>query len=135
MRTLTDRALRIAAAPVLLLVGAATAAATVVAHELWWGLPLAAAALLASFVWIGRGWLTRLPLALGFVAVVLLGVSTRPEGDYLIASSTPGYLLLLLALVVLVAAVITLPRPRSADSKRESRPEHVGGTTYDDARD
>ena len=116
MRTLTDRALRIAAAPVLLLVGAATAVATVVAHELWWGLPLAAAALLASFVWIGRGWLTRLPLALGFVAVVLLAVSTRPEGDYLIASSAPGYLLLLLALVVLVAAVVTLPRPRSADS-------------------
>jgi hypothetical protein len=124
-----------AAAPVLLLVGGATAVAAVVAHELWWGLPLAAAALAATFVWIGGGWLTRLPLALGFVAVVLVAVSARPEGDYLIASSTPGYVLLVLALVVLIAAVVTLPRPRSARSKRGSHPDHVGGTTYDDARD
>ena len=118
--TAQHAALRYAAAPVLLLVGAATATGTIVAHELWWGLPLAAAALLATFVWVGRGWLTRLPLALGFVAVVLVAVSTRPEGDYLISSSTRGYLLLLLALVLLVAAVVTLPRP---------------GTTYHGARD
>ena len=135
MRAQQDRALRIAAAPVLFVVGAATAGATVVAHELWWGLPLATAALVATFVAVGRGWLTRLPLAVGFVAVVVVVITTRPEGDYLISSSTPGYLLLLLALVVLIAAVVTLPRPGSAHSKRGSHPDHVGGTTYDVARD
>lgn len=123
-------ALRLLAAPLLLLIGAFTALASVVSHELWWGLPLAAAAVVATYVWIGRGWLTRLPFALGYVAVVLVAVTGRPEGDFAVASSTRGYLLLLLTLVVLVVAVVTLPRPGRALVS-----DPVGGTTYHGARD
>jgi hypothetical protein len=116
--------LQVLEAVLLALLGAAIAVAGVVAHELWWGLPLTAAALVCVLVWVGRGWLTRLPLALGFVVVVGLAVPTRPEGDYLVSSSGRGYLLLALALAVLLVAVVTLPSPR-----RVSRPETVGGTT------
>lgn len=114
----------------LLAVGAATGLATVLAHELWWGLPLATAAVAATFVWVGRGWTTRLPFALGFVAAVLVVLPARPEGDYLVASSPRGYALLLLTLLVLVFALATLPRPRRAPG-----PGRLGETTYDGARD
>ncbi len=103
--------LRCAAALVLLAVGACTAIAAVAVHELWWGLPVTAAAAVAGLLAVGRGWSTRLPLALGFVGGVAWFVQTRPEGDYAIASSGRGYLLLLLALLVLVLALVTLPRP------------------------
>jgi hypothetical protein len=42
----------------------------------------------------------------------------RSAGDYLIASTGPGYAVLGLALVVLVLAVATLPRPGSAAAGR-----------------
>lgn len=116
--------LRVVEALLLAFLGAVIAVAGVVAHELWWGLPLTAATLASVLVWVGRGWLTRLPLALGFVVAVGVAVPTRPEGDYLVSSSTRGYLLLLLALAPLLVAVVTLPRPR-----RAPRPETVGGTT------
>jgi len=118
----TARSLAVAA--LLLLVGGATAVASIATHELWWGLPLAASALAATNVWVGRGWLTRLPFALGYAGVVIAAVRTRPEGDFVVASSARGYLLLLLTLVVLVVAVVTLPRPGRAPV---SGP--VGGTT------
>jgi len=118
------KVLRWVEALLLALLGAVIGVATVVTHELWWGLPLATVALVAVLVWVGRGWLTRLPLALGFVAVVGLAMTTRPEGDYLVLASTRGYLLLLLALATLLVAVVTLPRPR-----RVPRSESVGGAT------
>jgi hypothetical protein len=116
--------LRVLEALLLALLGAVIAIAAVAAHELWWGLPLTAATLTAGLVWVGRGWWTRLPLALGFVIVVLAAVPTRPEGDYLVSSTTRGYLFLLLTLLTLLAAVVTLPRPRRAPLS-----ETVGGTT------
>lgn len=106
--------LRVLEALLLGLLGAAVGLAAVVAHELWWGLPLAGASLAAVFVWVGRGWLTRLPVALGFVVVSLVAVPTRPEGDYLVSSNVHGYLFLLLVLFTLLAAVVTLPRPHRA---------------------
>lgn len=102
---------RVLGALLLGLLGAVVALAAVVAHELWWGLPLTAASLAAVFVWVGRGWLTRLPVALGFMGLSLVAVPTRPEGDYLVSSSIHGYLFLLLALLTLLVAVVTLPRP------------------------
>ena len=119
--TAAATALRVLEALLLAGLGAIVAVAGVVAHELWWGLPLTAATLVAVLVWVGRGWLTRLPLALGFVAVVGVAVPTRPEGDYLVSSSGRGYLLLLLTLAALLVTVVTLPRPR-----RVPRPETVG---------
>ncbi|MEJ7794971.1 MAG: hypothetical protein WKF50_05410 [Nocardioides sp.] len=116
--------LRLLEALLLALLGAVIALAGVVAHELWWGLPLTATTLVSALVWVGRGWLTRLPLALGFVVVVGLAVPTRPEGDYLISSSSRGYLLLLLALAAVLVAVVTLPRSRRAPTA-----ETVGGAT------
>jgi hypothetical protein len=113
--------LRCAVAAVLLAVGAATALAAVAVHELWWGLPLTAAAVVAGLLAVGRGWSTRLPVSLGFVGGVAWFVRERPEGDYAIASSVRGYLLLLLACLVLALAVATLPRPR-----RGTVPESTG---------
>lgn len=104
--------LRCAVALLLVAVGVTTAIAAVAVHELWWGLPVTAAAALAGLLAVGRGWSTRLPLALGFVFGVAWFVRTRPEGDYAIASSVRGYLLLLLAFLVLVVSIATLPRPR-----------------------
>lgn len=117
-------ALRVLEGLLLALLGAGVAVAGVVAHELWWGLPLTTASLVACFVWVGRGWLTRLPLAAGFVAVVLVAVPTRSEGDFLVSTSPRGYLFLLLTLLLVVAALVTLPRPR-----RVPAPETVGETT------
>ncbi|MGZ5399692.1 MAG: hypothetical protein ACXWDL_04820 [Nocardioides sp.] len=116
--------LRVVEALLLALFGALIAVAAVVVHELWWGLPWATATLVAVLVWVGRGWLTRLPLALGFVVVIGLAGRPRPEGDYLVSASSHGYLLLLLALATLLVAVVTLPRPR-----RVPRSKTVGGTT------
>lgn len=121
---MTTRFRQVVEAPLLALLGAVIAVAGVVAHERWWGLPLTAATLGCVLVWVGRGWLTRLPLALGFVVIVALAVPSRPEGDFLVLSSTRGWLLLLLALATLLVAVVTLPRPR-----RAPRPGTVGGTT------
>lgn len=105
-------ALRWAGALGLLLVGAVTALAAVAVHMLWWGLPLVAVAVTAALIAVGRGWLTRLPLALGFVSMVALLLPRRDEGDYVIASNLEGTLLLVLCFLVLLAALLTLPRPR-----------------------
>lgn len=116
-------AVRVLAAPLLLLAGAATAVAAVAVHTLWWGLPLVAAGVGSALVAVGRGWLTRLPLALGFVAGVGVAAWTRPEGDFAIMVGLPGSLLLLLALLVLLFALVTLPPPRRAgESATGGRP-------------
>lgn len=114
----------------LLLLGASTAVAAVVAHETWWGLALAVAAVVATQVAIGPGWLTRLPYAGGFAGIVVWVLPTRAEGDYLISSSPSGYTLLGLTLVLVVVSVATLPRPRRVPDRGP-----VGGTTYHGARD
>jgi hypothetical protein len=104
--------MRFAGAVLLGLLGAATALATVVLHQVWWGLLLSLAATVAVLVGVPRGWLSRLPFALGWAGLVAWVAPQRPEGDYVIGSNTAGYALLGLALVVLLFAVVTLPRPR-----------------------
>jgi hypothetical protein len=98
-------------APVTLLAGVATGVGTVAVYQWWWGLLLAAAATLAVELAAPRGFATRLPMALGFDAVVALTAVPRGEGDYLVASTGSGYAVLGLALAVLCLAVATLPRP------------------------
>jgi hypothetical protein len=104
--------MRFAGAVLLVAAGAATALATVLLHPLWWGLALSIAATLATLWALPRGWLTRLPFALGWVALVAWMSPQRDEGDFVISSDSAGYALLGFSLVVLVVAVATLPRPR-----------------------
>jgi|SRR4051794_29213402 hypothetical protein len=98
-------------APSSLLAGVALAIVTVAVHQWWWGLLLGVATTLLVVVSTPAGWATRLPLALGFVGAVVLFSVPRGEGDYLVASTTSGYCVLGLALVVLMLAIATLPRP------------------------
>lgn len=103
------------AALALLLAGGATAVAAVAVHTLWWGLPLVVIGLVTALLAVGPGWLTRLPLALGFVAATGVAVLPRAEGDVVVTGSAPGWLLLLVALLTLLVALATLPRPGAAE--------------------
>lgn len=107
-----------AGAVLLVAAGAATALGAVLLHQLWWGFLLAAAATVATLLALAPGWLTRLPFALGWVAVVAWMAPQRDEGDYVISSDLAGYALLGFALLVLVFAVGTLPRPRRVPPDR-----------------
>ncbi|QZY28480.1 hypothetical protein [Nocardioides coralli] len=108
-------ALRVVAAPALLLVGAVTGVAAVAVHATWWGLPLVLVGLVAALAAVGPGWLTRLPFALGFAAAVGVAVVPRAEGDVAVSADAPGWSLLLVALAVAAVAVVTLPRPGGGD--------------------
>lgn len=114
--------MRVLLAVTMLAVGGISAAAAVAVHGRWWGLVLAAAAVLATLVAVGAGWSTRLPFAAGFGLVVLRLAIARPEGDYVLAGNAQGYLMLLLTLVVVAVAVATLPRPRLGRPARTSSP-------------
>jgi hypothetical protein len=115
---------RAAVALALLAVGAGTAIAAVAVHELSWGLPLAIAATLVTLVALPPGWWLRLPFAIGWTVLIGWLVSPRPEGDYVISSDLPGYLLVGLALLVLVLGIATLPRPTRPT--RTPRPDPAG---------
>lgn len=107
--------MRLAGGLLLLVAGAASGVAAIAVHERgWWALAWVAVAVLALMVWVGPGWLTRPPFALGFDAVVAVGAHQRAEGDYLVGTSSHGYALLLLALLLLLGSIVTLPRPQPA---------------------
>lgn len=108
----------------LLLAGAVTALATVAVHQRWWGLLLGAVATGLALVALAPGWSTRLPFGLGWATLVGWVSPPRPEGDYVISSNPQGYALLVVALLVLVLSVATLPRRRRgspAESERAPR--------------
>ena len=100
--------MRFAAAALLLVVGAVTGLAAVALHEIWWGFLLAAVATVAVMLAIGPGWLTRLPFALGWVALVAWMTPRRDEGDYVVSSDVAGYALLGFGWLVLMFALVTL---------------------------
>jgi hypothetical protein len=99
---------RLAAALAVLLLGAVTCVFATVLHPRWWGLALGVVATTATLVALPGGWWSRLPFAVGFVAVLALLTSSRPEGDYLVASNLNGYLLLGFGLVVLLGGIVGL---------------------------
>ncbi len=104
-----------------LILGAAVGLGTVLLHGYPWGLVLGIAATAATLVALPGGWWARFAFALGWVA--LLGVSTiqRPEGDYVVASDTSGYLLLASGAVVLAAGFVGLvPRRTAPTGPREN---------------
>jgi hypothetical protein len=98
-------------APVSLLAGVAAGVGTVAVYQWVWGLLLAAATAVVVVLATPAGWGTRLPFALGFGGVAVLGALPRGEGDYLVSSSASGYAVLGVALLVLCVALATLPRP------------------------
>jgi hypothetical protein len=110
-------------APLALVGGIAVAVGTVAVYQWWWGLLLAAAAAVALVLATPPGWATRLPLAVGFDGTVGLTAVPRGEGDYLVASTGPGYAVLGLALLVLCVAIATLPRPERRQTGGKPPPE------------
>jgi hypothetical protein len=108
---------RLAVAVVLLLVGAATAVATVALHGWWWGFAFGAAATLLVAYALPAGWWTRLPYAVGWDAMVGWLTFPRPEGDYLLSADVQGYAVLALGLALLAGCVGTLPRPGGAEER------------------
>jgi hypothetical protein len=90
--------------------GAATTVAAVAVHGRWWGLLLALAATAAALAALPPG-SPRFGYAVGWAAMLGYLLVPRGEGDYVVAQDTGGYVLLVTALVVVVAAIVTLPRP------------------------
>ena len=117
-------ALKLAAALLLLVAGAATGLAAVVLHGLWWGLLLAAVATLAVLMALGGEWWTRLPFGLGWVACLAAMYTPRAEGDFVIAGDLPGYALVGLAIVVFVVSVVTVARPRRVAGRTGGAPTY-----------
>jgi len=111
-------------AVVLVVAGAATALATVAVHQLWWGLLLGTAATLAGLFGLPRGWLTRLPYAAAWAGMVGYLTIPPPGGGYAIGADASGYTVAGLALVVLVVAAATLPRPGRAAGR--AAPPNLG---------
>ena len=103
--------MRILAAAGLLLAGAVTGIAAVGLHELVWGFFLVVAATAVTVWALPAGWL-RVGFVLGWTVMVGWLTVPRTEGDYLVSQDWQGYGLLGVGLAVLMAAVVTLPRPR-----------------------
>jgi hypothetical protein len=103
--------MRLLTAVGLLVAGAVTSLAAVALHERWWGLPLAVAATGLALAMLAPGWWSRLAFAVGWAGMLLVLASPRPEGDYAVSRDLPGYALLGLGLGVLLAGLVTLPRP------------------------
>ena len=106
--------LRALVAVVLLALGAVSGLAAVLVHGDWWGLVLAWAAMAAVLVALPREWYGRSAFAAGWILLMVNSLGTRPEGDFLVASTTRGYLLLLTAPVLVVVCVVGLLGGRGA---------------------
>lgn len=100
---------RALAALVLLVVGAGGGLASALVHSWWWGLLLGlGAATFATFALPGGG--GRLAFMLGWIGALVYAVQTRPEGDYLIASTGAGYAVLGGSFALFLVSLATLPR-------------------------
>lgn len=105
----------------LLVAGAVVGLAVLLVHATGWGLALGAAAVVAVLLALPPGFTTRVAFALGLVLLLVQAVQQRPEGDFLVGSDLAGYGLLTLGLVVLVGAVVSVPRrPHPAPSGEDS---------------
>ena len=103
----------------LLVAGAVVGLAVLLVHATGWGLALGAAAVVAVLLALPPGFTTRVAFALGLVLLLVQAVQQRPEGDFLVGSDLAGYGLLTLGLVVLVGAVVSVPRRRPATTAAE----------------
>lgn len=113
---------RTAVAVLALLGGGLLGTCVLFLHSYWWGLALGVAATIACLVAVAGGWWRRLPIAIGWDAAVLGLSFERPEGDYLVASDTLGYLLLASCVVVLCGGIVGLRRHPSTEPTITTRP-------------
>lgn len=89
-----------------LLLGAAVAVASIAVHRTWSGILLAGAGTLAAM------WAVHWPapraattFAAGWLAVLLVAVAGRGEGDYVVSSDAIGWTLIGFGFVVLVTGI------------------------------
>lgn len=113
---------RLPAAALLLVVGAATALATIALHARWWWLVYAMLTTVAVLVALPPRWWTRVAFAIGWLLMVGYAVLGRPEGDWAIASDLSGYVVLVAALVFALAAALTSAGPGPSRNKGGSVP-------------
>ncbi|WP_181311428.1 hypothetical protein [Nocardioides campestrisoli] len=113
-------AARVLGVAAVLVAGTLAGLAGALVHGRWWGLALACAALLAVLAALGPT-LARAGFAAGWGVGIGLALYPRPEGDYLIAASAQGYLLLATVLVAAGWVVLTLPRRRARRDPFHSR--------------
>ena len=114
--------LRVPLAVLLLVVGAVVGTASAFVHGLPVGLPVALVAALASVLALPPGWWARLPFALGWLGAVLYFSTPRPEGDYLVAGDTDGYLLLASGMAIAAFGLITVRSPGSRTQRPGQHP-------------
>jgi hypothetical protein len=109
--------------------GFATAVATVLLHDIGWMLLLAWAATLASLWALRPGW-QRLAYAVGWIAAATVAGISR-HGGYLVGADTRGYFVLVLALLLIVLSIATLPLK---GRRRLAGDDEPAGDAYDLAR-
>lgn len=93
-----------------LVAGLLTSVSLVALHSRWWGMSLGLAATAAMLVATPRVWWGRPAFCLGWIVIVAVVMTGRPEGDFVLASDTSGYLVLVSAFVVIVWGLVTIPR-------------------------
>ncbi|WP_300403488.1 hypothetical protein [Nocardioides sp.] len=127
--------LRLPLALVLLVGGALVGTAATLVHGLGVGMALTLVATLTAVLALPPGWWSRLPFSLGWLLVVFYFSNPRPEGDYLVAGDTEGYVLLGLGMVTVFFSIVTLrpPAPRAGDDGRREVSDTTGdvGTVAD----
>lgn len=105
------------------LLGVAVGVATLAVHRSVSGLVIGMASTLVA-MWAMRCWLPRavVTFAAGWLTVLLVAVSGRGEGDYVVSSDVLGWLVIGFGFVVLVTGVLWGRAPRRSDSETLGTP-------------
>ena len=116
---------KVAATLLALVVGSGTGLASTAMHDKSWaGFLLAVAAPSAATWALPSGWV-RIGFATGWIALLLLAVQGTPAGSYAVSADLRGYAFLACGLLLIVAAIVTLPAPRTRRAvPSESEPRH-----------
>lgn len=108
---------------VALVLGGVSAVPSVALHNAGWGWWLwCLAAPVAVMAALPGGWL-RCGFGLGWVAVVMIALIQRPEGDFVIAAQARGLGLMCLALLIIVWSIGTLPKRSRGGQESASLPD------------
>jgi len=99
---------------VLAVLGALTALPAVALHQRWWGLAVGLLAAVGFLAALPAG-AARVGYVAGWSAVLGALTGTRPEGDYLVPATVPGYVLLVATAAFVVVALVTIPARGARD--------------------